>query len=114
MFASVNQMMFSKTSRRDDLISLSYLLVYLLNNGNLLENKQQFRDALIQKKESNIETVFSENSECLRKFAFYIFSLKFEEKPDYEKLKDLLIEAIDEEDVPDDEELCINNPNNSY
>ena len=32
MFSSVHQMNFKKTSRRDDLISLAYLLIYSLNN----------------------------------------------------------------------------------
>ena len=36
-FASVNQMNYMSTGRRDDLISLVYLLVYLLNKGNLLD-----------------------------------------------------------------------------
>ena len=36
-FASANQMNFQSTGRRDDLISLVYLLVYLLNRGNLLD-----------------------------------------------------------------------------
>ena len=34
-FASVRQMDFLKTSRKDDLISLFYFLIYLLNNKNL-------------------------------------------------------------------------------
>lgn len=33
--ASVNQLMEMRTSRRDDLHSLAYLLIFLLNNGNL-------------------------------------------------------------------------------
>lgn len=37
MFASLNQMKFDVTSRRDDLISVCYILVYLLNDGNLLD-----------------------------------------------------------------------------
>ena len=34
-FASLNQMKFHSTSRRDDLISLFYFLVYLLKQGSL-------------------------------------------------------------------------------
>ena len=36
MFSSAYQMDFKTTSRRDDIISLLYLLVYLLNQGSLL------------------------------------------------------------------------------
>ena len=35
LFASVNQFEFKSTSRRDDLISLCYFLVYLFNNRNV-------------------------------------------------------------------------------
>ena len=35
LFASVHQMDFKKTSRKDDLISLFYLLIYMLNNQSL-------------------------------------------------------------------------------
>ena len=34
-FSTVRQMSFKMTSRKDDLISLFYLLIYMLNNGNL-------------------------------------------------------------------------------
>ena len=34
-FSSLNHLNFIKTSRRDDLISLVYLLVYLFNEGNI-------------------------------------------------------------------------------
>ena len=36
MFASPNQLNFKSTSRRDDLISLVYLMVYILNKGDLI------------------------------------------------------------------------------
>lgn len=36
MFASVDQMKFYKTSRRDDLISLFYLIIHLLNNNSFV------------------------------------------------------------------------------
>jgi hypothetical protein len=42
LFSSVRQLSFMKTSRRDDLVSLCYLLVYLLN-------KQKFPDKLQKK-----------------------------------------------------------------
>lgn len=35
VFSSVNQLEFMTTSRRDDLISLCYLLVFLINEGNI-------------------------------------------------------------------------------
>jgi hypothetical protein len=35
IFASINLFNFQMTSRRDDLISLVFMLVFLFNNGNL-------------------------------------------------------------------------------
>ena len=35
VFSSLNQLKFHATSRRDDLISLFYLLIYLLKQGNM-------------------------------------------------------------------------------
>jgi len=33
LFSSTYQMQFNKTSRRDDMISLAYLIIYIFNNG---------------------------------------------------------------------------------
>ena len=35
MFASIDQMDFKETSRRDDLASLAYMMLYLMNEQNL-------------------------------------------------------------------------------
>jgi len=35
IFASINQLDFKMTSRRDDLVSLCYFFIFLLNNGKL-------------------------------------------------------------------------------
>ena len=35
IFASLNQLNFNNTSRKDDIISTCYLLIYMLNRGNL-------------------------------------------------------------------------------
>ena len=53
IFASLNQLNFLETSRRDDLLSLCYMLIYLLNRGHLkgidlsanLSKNQSFRQA---------------------------------------------------------------------
>lgn len=41
MFASIDQMEFKETSRRDDLASLAYMMLFLMNGQNLpgLEGK---------------------------------------------------------------------------
>ena len=35
IFASVNALKFKKTSRRDDLLSLCYLVIFVLNHGRI-------------------------------------------------------------------------------
>ena len=35
VFSSINQLKFYRTSRRDDIISIFYILVYLLKRGNM-------------------------------------------------------------------------------
>lgn len=40
MFSSVRQMEFRRTSRRDDLVALFYLLIYSLNDENLWVGKE--------------------------------------------------------------------------
>ena len=40
LFASERQMKFLKTSRKDDFISLFYLLIYMLNGGDLWMSSQ--------------------------------------------------------------------------
>ena len=54
MFASVNAFNFKPTSRRDDLISLSYLLIYLLN-PNQLTFVKEVKDMNINQKFNHIK-----------------------------------------------------------
>lgn len=98
IFASLNQLRFNVTSRRDDLISLCYLLVYILNNGELpgidlsldLDKKQSFQQAKRAKIDYSIEQLCSQRAQPLRNFTRYVFSLGFKETPDYNKLRQML------------------------
>lgn len=73
IFGSLNQLKFKKTSRRDDMISLCYMLVYLMNNGQMegidLEQQMSNSDAfkLIQqvKKKHSLRTLCQGNAEVL-------------------------------------------------
>ena len=45
-FASLNQSNFMRTSRRDDLISLLYLMVFMLNDGTLFDHSMENSNTL--------------------------------------------------------------------
>jgi hypothetical protein len=59
LYSSANQMSFMATSRRDDLISLFYLLIKLLNKNELLDwNERDNQHTMAQKFEKliNVKT----------------------------------------------------------
>ena len=95
-------MNYNKTSRKDDLISMCYVLAYLCHGGelmgintksNLTEN-ECFELALKTKRRSTIENLCFGNSESLNDFFVKIFSMECEEAPDYGKLKLMLISGL--------------------
>jgi casein kinase 1 len=101
MFGSRDQLRFNATSRKDDIESLMYLIVYLLNGsllGLLLEEDVSKNEAfkIIQsaKNKSNVDDVCTDFANNLKKFYKEVMSIKFTEKPDYQKLKSLLEEAL--------------------
>ena len=91
IFGSVNQLNFLTTSRRDDLISLFYLIVFLLNKGQMngidLENEmtsiEAFKQARMIKKRLSIDEVCGENAFIMKQFGEEVCSYEFEEQPDY-------------------------------
>ena len=100
-YASIHALEGFELSRRDDLESLCYSLVYFLK-GNLpwskirmknkiekykmiLNNKKKISDELLIGDINNIEFV---------KFLKYCRNLKFEENPDYDYLRGLMISSI--------------------
>ena len=98
IFSSFNAQNLRSNSRRDDLISLSYLLVYCLE-GTLpwleidenLEPLEEFRLAKEIKNNCTTETLCNApDSSHLLPFVKEIFNLQFKEDPDYRKLEVLL------------------------
>ena len=98
IFASLNQLNFFSTSRRDDMVALCYLLVYVTNNGKLpgidmeanLDKIESFHASKEAKSKHTIMTLCAGRAECLRDFATEIFKMKYQDKPDYAKLKTIL------------------------
>ena len=97
------------TSRRDDLISLCYLLVFLINKGNIpgvnIYNQSENRhDTFIEIRDAKmaheIKVLCDEKlgTEDLEDFVREIFSYRFKDKPRYGVLREMLISLIELED----------------
>lgn len=102
IFGSLNQLNFQKTSRRDDLISLLYMLVYMLNNGKLtgidletqMINTEAFKLARKAKQIHTLDTLCCGNAHILKSFAHEVLNLKFKEQPNYKRFDKMLVEAF--------------------
>ena len=103
-FSSINQMKFHSTSRRDDLISLFYLIVYMLKGGiipgfgsrkNDSELYEDFELIYNIKKSKKTKKFCFENTADLADFKREIFGYHFKDTPDYERLRNMLITLRD-------------------
>ncbi|CAG9323536.1 unnamed protein product [Blepharisma stoltei] len=105
-FASLNLHLGFQCSRRDDLESLSYMLILMLK-GSLPWNQNKFEYAEKWQSIYGVKARMSISSLCsgcpaeIEKFLSYTRELKFEEKPDYRYLKSLLISAATVDYAPE-------------
>eukprot|EP00826_Nyctotherus_ovalis_P061764 TRINITY_DN8825_c0_g1_i7.p1 TRINITY_DN8825_c0_g1~~TRINITY_DN8825_c0_g1_i7.p1 ORF type:complete len:130 (+),score=16.84 TRINITY_DN8825_c0_g1_i7:736-1125(+) len=82
-------------SRRDDLESLGYTLIYLMRGSLLwqgvnINNKQERYDKIMQyKMELSLSTMCSGLPEEMVKYMRYCRNLNFDQTPDYQALKKL-------------------------
>jgi serine/threonine protein kinase len=82
-----------ESSRRDDLISLGYVLIYLIRGelpwqNIVIENKdEKIAEVGKIKKNTKIRDICKDLPENMYKYLKYCYKLKFEEKPDYEKCR---------------------------
>lgn len=91
LFGSANQLKFKNTSRKDDLISLLYLMIFLLNEGkipDLIHSKKtsqlaKVKDTANQKMKHTPQSLCLGENESLVPFAKLIFKLEYKEDPDY-------------------------------
>jgi hypothetical protein len=111
VYGSASQLDFFVTSRKDDLHSLVYLLVYLFRGKEFLgvpyyrEHNPRAQLKMIKKAKisMSVNELCQGESACLREFAKEVFAYSFEEQPDYSKLEDILIDAIDGQDLEIDD-----------
>ncbi|GMH20892.1 hypothetical protein Nepgr_022734 [Nepenthes gracilis] len=101
-YASVNTHLGIEQSRRDDLESLGYVLMYFLRGslpwqGLKANTKKQKYDKICEKKMAPIEVLCKSYPTEFLSYFQYCRSLRFEDKPDYAYLKrlfrDLFIRA---------------------
>ena len=86
-FCSINVMKGCEYSRRDDLISIGYILLYLYYDELPWEDKKT-SSILCNKELENVVT----SNDTLDKYLKYCYSLKFNETPNYKSLKTILIQ----------------------
>ena len=98
VYASTNALVGKETSRRDDLISLGYMLIVLLKRNIPLNisfknyNKQKFIELLNLKKTG--EKLYRGLPEEIGEFIKYSKNLKFEQDPDYSYLRSLFTKIL--------------------
>lgn len=105
VFSSLNQLKFHSTSRRDDLIALFYLIVYLFKKGNLpgttcdedTDVNEEFKIIRDAKMNQTTKDVCFGNTKDLAAFKREVFSYRFKDLPNYENLRKLLIQLRDQE-----------------
>jgi len=95
-YCSLNSQSGAELSRRDDLESLGYTIIYMLKGtlpwqGMQGANKREKHDKIYEKK---VETPIDELCKTLpievARFMYYCRNLKFEEDPDYVELRTML------------------------
>jgi len=104
-FASINTHLGSEQSRRDDLESLAYILIYLCKGtlpwkGLKAKNKdEKFAKILSKKINTNNENLCAGLPKEFSIFLQNVRDLQFEEKPDYSYLRELL-KQINTDGIP--------------
>jgi casein kinase 1 epsilon len=107
-YASLNMHDGLEPSRRDDLISIGYMLIYL-HNGNLPWEGQRGKTKQDKyEKISNIKRLILVKTLCERlpnefvSFIEYCYDLRFEEKPNYELLRRLFKSVLTRNNLTND------------
>ena len=100
IFSSTNQLQFYSTSRRDDLIALCYLLIYLVRQGELpkldiyakVDRNESFKTIRDIKLAYKMKDLCNEadGTDELKEFVREIFNYRFKDEPDYNKLREHL------------------------
>ena len=110
-FCSVNSMRGVEQSRRDDLESLCYLIIYFFKGylpwqGLKIGNRyQRFQAIAKMKKYIKVESLCEDLPEEIVTFCKYTRNLKFAENPDYEHMKNLFYNVLNKNGLVNDKQF---------
>ena len=92
-YASIHALEELEQSRRDDLESVGYVLMYFLRGGlpwqglKIRSKEDRYKKILIKKKETSSEELCKNFPDEFRYFVEYTRNLEYTEQPDYDKLR---------------------------
>jgi serine/threonine protein kinase len=98
-YASLNIHFGAEPSRRDDMESVGYMLVYLIKGslpwqGLKKKTKENPIDKIGEKKMMvSVDSLCEGLPDCFHKYINYTRNLQFTEKPDYDYLRELFVES---------------------
>jgi serine/threonine protein kinase len=90
-FASINAHLGIELSRRDDIESLAYILIYFMRGSLPWQGQGDRRETFVQTKKQNIpvDAICKGLPEEFEHLLKYAHALKFSERPDYDYLRKL-------------------------
>ena len=105
-YASVNALRGTEQSRRDDLESLAYILIYFANKGilpwqglNIADKIERYRKIYYIKRDIKLEDLCKGMEHEFLEFVKYVKHLQFEEDPDYNYLKGLFMKVLNRKNL---------------
>lgn len=107
-YASISNHLGIEQSRRDDLESLGYILVYFANGSlpwqgiHATTKRDKYRRILNKKKQIPLHELCSELPSVFRRYLEYCRKLRFDETPDYTYLRGLFASAMKREAMEND------------
>ena len=100
-YASVNALKGGEQSRKDDLESLVYMLLYFLRGGLPwqgvagMTKGEKYKKIYYLKKNIGAEKLFENLPEEFKEFYLYVKKLEFEQEPDYNYCRKLFLNIIE-------------------
>lgn len=99
-YASIHALMGMEQSRRDDLESIAYVILYLINGqlpwqGFVLKNKEDKYAKILEKKKAITDEELCKNlPKQIELFVSYVKNLEYEENPDYDYMRGMFEDCI--------------------